>query len=490
MNLKVFSALIAICLTAEAFATNYYVSTLGNDSNPGTSVNTAFETIQYVITSNLLAAGDTVFVVNGTYIGFDHRNPSGAPGDPIVYKALGNEVVISGPGGVRQDGINIENADHIVVDGFICNNMINGGNGIRVVNSEFSVVRNCITSDNDKRGIFTGFTDDIMIENNICSGSVDEHGIYVSNSSDRAVIRFNTCFGNNASGIQINADLSAGGDGISDDCQIYGNRIFENKRAAGINLDGVRNITLYNNIIYDNYSAQGIAFHQTDGAVPSTGGKIYNNTIIVPTDGRWGILFANGSGQGAIMYNNIILTKHSSRGSISTTTTAGMISDFNLFSDVMNAIDDDPGNATTLALWKSNTGLDQNSLVGNQLDNIFDDEPSKDFHLKLNSIALEKGTNLVNQIVTVDYDGNNRPINPLYDLGALERAIGDCSTILLPVHNPIFSNDFKRTITLSSDATITQNVSFKASESIQLKPSFQVAFNSIFTAEIAPCSQH
>ena len=31
----------------------------------------------------------------------------------------------------------------------------------------------------------TDFTDDLLLENNECRGSVDEHGIYVSNSSAR-----------------------------------------------------------------------------------------------------------------------------------------------------------------------------------------------------------------------------------------------------------------------------------------------------------------
>ena len=175
-------------------ATNYYVSNSGLNSNSGVSLVDAFLTIQHA--ADTVVAGDTVFVENGVYAGFDLRNKSGTSGSPIVFKALGSSVLINLSGPIRDDGINIENADYIIIDGFISNDMPGNGNGIRVVVSDNCIVRNCACDNNAERGIFTGFTDDILIEYNICSHSIDEHGIYVSNSSDRPIIRFNECFGN------------------------------------------------------------------------------------------------------------------------------------------------------------------------------------------------------------------------------------------------------------------------------------------------------
>ena len=43
----------------------------------------------------------------------------------------------------------------------------------------------------------------------------------------------------NAIGIHMNGDLSAGGDGIISDAQVYGNILHDNNTAAGINMDGV-----------------------------------------------------------------------------------------------------------------------------------------------------------------------------------------------------------------------------------------------------------
>jgi hypothetical protein len=473
------------------FSTNYYVTSTGSNDNSGLSLVTAFATIQYPIDQLILGAGDTLFVADGIYTGFDNRDISGTAIQPLVFKAMGSNVVISGPGGPRQDGINIENVDFNIIDGFISNNMIGSGNGIRLVNAAFCEVRNCITLNNAERGIFTGFTNDIIIEYNLCAGSIDEHGIYVSNSSDRAIIRYNECYGNNRSGIQINADASiAGGDGISEDCQIYGNKIYENRLGAGINLDGVRNCLIYNNLIYDNHSCQGIAFHQTDGAIPSIGGKVYNNTIIIPADGRWGILFANGSYQNAMIFNNIIITKHPTRGCISTTSFSTMTSNYNLFSDALNTVDDDPGNNLTLAQWQSTTGLDQHSLVAAPFNLIFSSEAAKDFHLAANSQALDSGTNLFTLGVTRDYDGNPRPSGNNFDIGAFEKQVDHCTHTLLTVNDPISQGTFGDAIQIESTATINQNVNFRASQSIELKPSFTVPLTFMFSAEILPCIQH
>ena len=50
------------------YPTNYFVSNSGDNSNTGLNLPNAFETIQFA--ADLVVAGDTVFVENGTYIGF------------------------------------------------------------------------------------------------------------------------------------------------------------------------------------------------------------------------------------------------------------------------------------------------------------------------------------------------------------------------------------------------------------------------------------
>ena len=201
----------------------YYVSVTGNNSNNGLTTNTAFATLEYA--SNIVAAGDSVLVLSGSYTGFDIRT-SGTPTQPIVFKALSNDVIINVRNPITTDGINIEDADWIEVHGF---NVINQPRaGIRIVLSNFVKIKNNTCSNNYKWGIFTGFTNDILIENNSCSYSEDEHGIYVSNSSDRPTIINNHSFFNNGCGIHMNGDLSMGDDGIISNAVIAGNIIHDN----------------------------------------------------------------------------------------------------------------------------------------------------------------------------------------------------------------------------------------------------------------------
>jgi parallel beta-helix repeat protein len=405
----VIAVILFVCLNFHLFATTYYVSNAGNDADPGT-LSKPFLTIQNA--SNKVAAGDTVFILNGVYAGFDHRFPSGTASDPIVYFAESQATIIDSAGPIRSDGINVEGADYIIVDGFTIRNIAQPGNGIRIVLSNNCIVKNCICDGNWNRGIFTAFTDDILIEHNESMNTIDEHGIYVSNSSDRPIIRYNISHDNNNIGIHMNGDLSAGGDGIISDALVYGNIIYNNNQAAGINMDGVENALVYNNLIYNNHSAQGIALFQIDGAIPSRGARIFHNTIIVPSDGRWGILLVDGANVGTEIINNIIINMHSFRGSITTEDTSGLRSDFNILSDKMSNMGD--GTAFPLSDWQL-LGLDINSQKSNPLTQIFNDPLNEEFSLFPGSQAINAGT-----ITTISEDINEqlRDLNP--DIGAFE----------------------------------------------------------------------
>ncbi|MFN0214053.1 MAG: right-handed parallel beta-helix repeat-containing protein [Saprospiraceae bacterium] len=407
-------ALLLLC-SVHLPATTYYVSNAGNNSNSGLSLAQAFLTIQRG--ADVAVAGDIVLVANGTYAGFDFRNKNGTAANRVVFQTIGTNALINTKGPIRNDGINIENADYVTVDGFVVNGMPGNGNGVRVVTSDFCVVRNCSCDGNAERGILTGFTDDILIENNVCTNSVDEHGIYVSNSSDRPIVRFNTCYGNNSIGIHFNGDLSSGGDGIISDAQVYGNILHDNGQAAGINMDGLLNPVIFNNLIYNNHFGQGIALFQQDGAIPTQGAKIFNNTIIVPFDGRWGILVKNGSNIGTQVYNNVILNFHPWRGCIAVENTSQFASDYNILHNKMSASGD--GSAISLALWQA-LGFDTHSQLADPLTDIFEDPANGDFHLADNSQAINMGTAIVGPFVSVDLDGKARPFGTAFDIGCYE----------------------------------------------------------------------
>lgn len=215
----------------------------------------------------------------------------------------------------------------------------------------------------------------------------------------------------------MNGDLSAGEDGIIHDAQIYGNVLYENGLAAGINLDGVLNPLIYNNLIYNNHTAQGIALFKQDGAVSTKGAKIFNNTIIVPSDGRWGILVRDSSNIGTEIYNNIILNFHSWRGCIAVEDTAQFNSDYNILHNKMSANGD--GSTIPLAQWQA-LGLDTHSQLADPLGAIFEDPANNDYHLTSSSQALDTGTAAASTYVLTDLDGTPRPLGAAFDVGCYE----------------------------------------------------------------------
>ncbi len=394
--------------------TTYYVSENGNDTHDGLTPQTAFETLQHA--ADIVSAGDSVLVLAGNYTGFDLRT-NGSQSSPIVFRAIENNVAVIHHNPVTNDGINIENADWIVIDGFKVINQPKAG--IRIAVSDFVIIKNNYCTGNGYWGIFTGFTDNILIENNICSKSVQQHGIYVSNSGDNPIVRNNICFGNNDCGIQLNADLSQGGDGIITNAVIESNIIYENGTSGGsaINLDGVQDSKIYNNLLYNNHSS-GISLFMIDGAEGSKNNKIYNNTIVNPTTTRWNININSGS-TGNFVYNNILINHHSFRGSITVdeSSISGFQSDYNVLEDRLSP--DGDNTILTLTQWQG-LGYDLHSMLADPDNQVFADTSASNYHLLQNSQAVDAGTSLVSGVVTVDLDDISRPQGNGYDIGCYE----------------------------------------------------------------------
>jgi parallel beta-helix repeat protein len=259
--------------------------------------------------------------------------------------------------------------------------------------------------------------DDLLIENNITSGSVDQHGIYVSNSGDRPVIRNNISFDNHDNGIHMNGDESQGGDGIISGALVSGNIIYNNGTGggSGINMDGVQNSRIENNLLYNNH-ASGISLYAIDGAAGSIGNTVANNTIIEASDARWALNILNGSANN-IARNNILLNNNTDHGSIniSTDSLPGFISDYNV---VENRFSPDDGDTfQTLAQWRAATGNDLHSFTAVQ-SALFASVAGNDFHLKAGSSAINAGTSASASFA--DLAGLPRPASGAFDIGAYE----------------------------------------------------------------------
>jgi parallel beta-helix repeat protein len=406
--------LLLLYFNTSGAQTTYYVSENGSNSNNGLTPQTAFATLQYA--ADLVSVGDSVLVLQGNYVGFDFRT-EGTQNLPIVFKAIESNVLIDERNSTTPDGINIENTSWVVIDGFEVKDQPRAG--IRAAVSDFITIKNNYCHNNYRWGIFTGFTDDITIKNNSCSYSEDEHGIYVSNSSDRPIIRNNHSFNNNGCGIHMNGDISMGGDGIISNAIVEGNIIHDNGYGGGsaINMDGVQDSEIFNNLIYNNH-ATGIAMYQIDGGDASKNNKVFNNTVIQPSDGRWCIISVNGS-TGNTLYNNILINHHSFRGSISVDAASmtGFVSDYNV---IVNRLSDDDGNSNmTLTQWQS-LGYDTHSMIADPENQIFVDHTNGNFHLLQNAQAVDAGTNLVLSIVFEDLDNISRPQGSGFDIGCYE----------------------------------------------------------------------
>lgn len=412
--LSVFSVLA--CLPASASAATYYVATDGDDGATG-DMNAPWQTLQHAADS--VAAGDTVVITPGAYAGF-HLEQSGADGMPITFSAQSGAEITS-ENSQTPDGINLEGASWIILEGFTVNGMERAG--LRTVTADHVTLRNNQGNGNGRWGILTGFVDDLLIEDNRMSGSIEEHGIYVSNSGDRPVIRRNVLFGNAANGLHMNGDAEQGGDGIISDALVESNVIYSNGMlgGSGINCDGVQDSLIVNNLIYDAH-ASGISLYQIDGGGPASGNHVINNTVVIASDGRWALNIMDDS-SGTTVYNNVFLSLHPSRGAIDLCGAgclSGFTSDYNVVVDVFTPDDND---FISLAEWQTATGQDMNSIVADSAA-VFVDATGGDYHLSDTSPAVDSGT--ATEAPTSDLDGNLRPFGAAVDIGAYEACGTDC----------------------------------------------------------------
>jgi parallel beta-helix repeat protein len=408
-------------LEMRVLLTTSYVSASGSDAAAGTTASAAFATLQHA--ADLVAAGDTVDVLAGTYsqgfvLGWD-KPQNGTASAPITFHAEPG-AVITGRNNKTADAIDLEGASYIIVEGFTITNPSSSITraGIRSVTNHNVIIRDNSVDGMGTWGIFTVFSDDILIENNTASHSQTQHGIYVSNSSLRPVVRGNTLFGNYSCGLHMNGDVSQGGVGVISGALVENNIIYDNGAGggSGINCDGVQNSRFQNNLIYDEH-ASGISLYQIDAAQPSNGNVIVNNTIIIASDGRWAVNIQDAS-TGNLVYNNILLNENPSHGSIdiSTDSHAGFASDYNA---VMDRFTPDDNNFQTLAQWRTSTGQDQHSFVATEAG-LFADPSNHDFTLSPTSPAIGAGAVAPQQPPAYDLLGNPRPQGAGFDLGAYE----------------------------------------------------------------------
>jgi hypothetical protein len=411
-----------LLITTSAFAAQtFHVAPGGSDSNPGSEA-FPWRTLQHAADS--VSPGDTALIQPGTYTAGMHVTTGGTQSSPIIFRATASGVIVDGTGipdvHPTRDLIYIDEADWITVEGLRLQHAPRAG--VRISLSHHVTIRDCVCADNETWGIFTDFSDDTLLEQNECFGSIREHGIYVSNSSDRAVIRGNHCHDNSASGIQINADPAFlnPGDGISSDCLVENNICHDNGVAGGaaINLASVRDSVIRNNLLWGNHASGIVGWG--DGNGPEWGTmdcEFYHNTVwFRPGEGRWCLSLKEGSVR-ATVRNNILFG--GARGAIEfdDSSFVGWQEDHNLLRRAGSsqiATNESDDSTYTLAAWQA---------LGQGTDS-FNDDPqfintgADDFHLSPTSPALNVGTLIPG--VPADLTGAPRVQGPAPDFGCYE----------------------------------------------------------------------
>jgi parallel beta-helix repeat protein len=412
----IFISLVLLLYASGTFSSQYIVSPSGNDASSAGP----WKTLQKAATT--VVAGDTVIVEDGTYSGFVCEDNSGTSSKRIVIKARNKgAAIINAPLGTgsegKNDGIVIAGRSFITIDGFEVTGAPRAGISIIGFEDDGSdatdnIIRNCWSHHNGGTssagrhdGIFTGFARSITIENNTVNNN-SEHGIYVSNAADNPIIRGNISHDNTANGIQINADLSTGGDGLIANWLIENNIVYANTGAAGINLDGVINGVLRNNLLYNNSKA-GITLFQGDGAEASHDNLVVNNTVYNPNGSRAALQVADGADNN-VVFNNILYA--GSGAGLEVQTVTGLVHDYNLVSKYDGAA------ASAHESSPAGTGLFAN-ITGS------------DFKLSSNSAALNSGIATLSgkSAPSTDILGNPRPAGADVDRGCYE--IQSMSTI-------------------------------------------------------------
>ena len=445
--------IILICIILgipKAEARIFYVSPSGDDVDPGTRYS-PWLTVQKA--ANTLLAGDTVYIMSGTYSEHVIPKNSGIEDIPIVYMAYpGHSPTIVGQGEIAggrvgsgtddksqkgqfeidekswivvsglkimhstSAGIFVRNSSHITIKYNHTYNTFDSGIGIlrsqyiRVDNND--VENACMGGSTAAQECLTiSITDHFIVSNNHVHHGWME-GIDAKNGSSNGKIYGNHVHNQLRLGIYVDAWNKH-----TYNIDVFGNLVHENyangfavaSERAGL----LENIKVYNNIAYHN-SGMGITIAGWNGGWdhPLKNIQIINNTFCNNgwghrADYAGGIEIANPQAENVVIRNNIC----SQNTSFQLVIREGVPLDHLTIDH--NLIDGYKGYEGEIYGENAVTGealfvqlFDRNSPIG------------ADFHLQPGSPAIDKAS--VEGAPADDYDRTKRPVGSDYDIGAFE----------------------------------------------------------------------
>ncbi|MBE8991861.1 choice-of-anchor D domain-containing protein, partial [Nostoc sp. LEGE 12450] len=458
----------------------YYVSGTGNDKSNGLSQGDAFRSLQKA--ADLVKAGDTVYVMNGTYTSpysniLSITNKQGTANAPITFKALPGHKPVLEANAKNWQAISIIGSTYIAIEGLTLvgnrdninleyalnekdnlNNPTTSGNGIYVTvssdnpnqHSSHITISNNNISKFPGSGIGTTQADYITVENNVVTGNAwyspyGTQGISMlnlwnsdNNTADyKVIIKGNTVFDNQSLVPWKVVGKITEGHGIMLDTSYVGDVAYTGKALIS------------NNLTYNNGGA-GIQILKGENPVDIVNNTIYQNSKVL-SDGE---IFLNYA-KNVRVYNNILYGSKGESLIVSNKSTNVTFNNNLAYNGVLNV-----------------TGS------GNILnkDPLFVNPANGNFSLQPGSPAIDAGSNIFNSITNKtpqDGDGNGTAV---IDIGAYEAPhktiaipeiqvlngtvdIADGSTTAINFGDVITGNTLTKTFTIKNTGTAALNLS-------------------------------
>ncbi len=431
-----------LMLATPCYGANYYVSgSSGNDNNSGTSVGTAFRTIQRAI--NRVNAGDTVFIRGGTYSQTLSLGSSvdGTSSNPITFTNYQSEnVYVKGSTSGNTYTWTIS-GDHIIIDGLnlkMHNCQLTGNGSSILVYGSHVTITNCNFIGNNyiyerencgsrEMGIIISGADYATVSYCVFRG-LPFNGIKIlqggtSNPPMYFWIHHNEYSGSYSNGTSIEGQTGQwqyglveynkfGESYVSDSCQMNGsfvpnanpenygiwyryNEVYRNAE-NGIDMKGTRYITIEYNTVWgsmgdNNGPTKG--GNDTDagaGISRGTNATAWDNIV------RGNIIYDNHSGVGIYdrywVYNNTVLNNDRSYDGPNSTLPAssnynGLTPAWDARANMFNNIIGQHRNCDVRehVTGINNNRLDYNMYITGQFKNCYYDNPTLNSYTNFNS---------------------------------------------------------------------------------------------------------